>query len=138
MVEPFAAKAFSIAPNTISDVVKTDYGYHIIKVTDSTKFRIRVKNEKEIKKALCMKCKKSSLFSREDQNFIRCLNCGNVICKYCFKQLGEKNENSIRKLNTIYAICYNHIKTPFKRSKSKKGRISATMEILPLNNQFID
>ena len=93
---------------------------HIIKLTDSTKFRIRVKNEKEIKKALCMKCKKSSLFSREDQNFIRCLNCGNVICKYCFKQLGEKNENSIRKLNTIYAICYNHIKTPFKRSKSKK------------------
>jgi hypothetical protein len=93
---------------------------HIIKVTDSTKFRIRVKNEKEIKKALCMKCKKSSLFSREDQNFIRCLNCGNVICKYCFKQLGQKNDNSIRKLNTIYAICYNHIKIPSKKSKPKK------------------
>lgn len=93
---------------------------HIIKVTDSTKFRIRVKNEKEIKKALCMKCKKSSLFSREDQNFIRCLNCGNVICKYCFKQLGEKNENSIRKLNTIYAICYNHIKIRSKKNRPKR------------------
>lgn len=34
MVEPFANKAFSLAPNTISDVVKTDYGYHIIMVTD--------------------------------------------------------------------------------------------------------
>lgn len=93
---------------------------HIIKVSDSTKFRMRVKNEKEIKKALCMKCKKSSLFSRDDQNFIRCLNCGNVICKYCFKQLGEKNENSIRKLNTIYAICYNHIRIPSKKSKPKR------------------
>ena len=34
MVEPFANKAFSLAPNTISDVVTTDYGYHIIMVTD--------------------------------------------------------------------------------------------------------
>lgn len=34
MVQPFAEKAFSLAPNTISDVVKTDYGYHIIMVTD--------------------------------------------------------------------------------------------------------
>lgn len=93
---------------------------HIIKVTDSTRFKIRVKNEKEIKKALCMKCKKSSLFSREDQNFIRCLNCGNVICKYCFKQLGDKNDNNIRKLNTIYAICYNHIRIPSKKSQPKK------------------
>lgn len=34
MVEPFAEKAFSMAPNTISEVVETPYGYHIIMVTD--------------------------------------------------------------------------------------------------------
>ena len=34
MVEPFANKAFEMAPNTISDVVQTPYGYHIIMVTD--------------------------------------------------------------------------------------------------------
>ena len=34
MVPTFANVAFSIAPNTISDVVKTDFGYHIIMVTD--------------------------------------------------------------------------------------------------------
>lgn len=34
MVEPFSQVAFSLAPNTISDVVKTDFGYHIIMVTD--------------------------------------------------------------------------------------------------------
>ena len=34
MVEPFAEKAFSMAPNTISEVVQTPYGYHIIMVTD--------------------------------------------------------------------------------------------------------
>lgn len=34
MVEPFAKKAFSMKPNTISDIVTTPYGYHIIMVTD--------------------------------------------------------------------------------------------------------
>ena len=34
MVKPFADVAFKQAPNTISDVVQTQYGFHIIKVTD--------------------------------------------------------------------------------------------------------
>ena len=36
MVEAFANKAFELAPNTISEVVETPYGYHIIMVTDRT------------------------------------------------------------------------------------------------------
>lgn len=34
MVEPFAKAAFAMKPNTISGIVKTPYGYHIIMVTD--------------------------------------------------------------------------------------------------------
>ena len=34
MVEAFANKAFSMKPNTISEVIQTPYGYHIILVTD--------------------------------------------------------------------------------------------------------
>lgn len=34
MVEPFSKVAFSQRPNTISEIVKTQYGYHIIMVTD--------------------------------------------------------------------------------------------------------
>lgn len=37
MVEPFSKAAFSMKPNTISPVVQTPYGYHIIMVTDRQK-----------------------------------------------------------------------------------------------------
>ncbi len=37
MVEAFSKVAFSMQPNTISEVVKTPYGYHIIYVTDRIK-----------------------------------------------------------------------------------------------------
>lgn len=37
MVEPFAKAAFIMKPNTISGVVKTPYGFHIILVTDRMK-----------------------------------------------------------------------------------------------------
>lgn len=34
MVEPFAKAAFSMKPNTVGEIVKSPYGYHIILVTD--------------------------------------------------------------------------------------------------------
>lgn len=37
MVEPFAKVAFTQKPNTISEIVQTPYGYHIILVTDRMK-----------------------------------------------------------------------------------------------------
>lgn len=37
MVEPFAIVAFKQKPNTISEIVQTPYGYHIILVTDRMK-----------------------------------------------------------------------------------------------------
>lgn len=37
MVEPFASKAFSMKPNTLSEVIQTPYGYHIILVKDRQK-----------------------------------------------------------------------------------------------------
>lgn len=51
MVEDFSKTAFSMKPNTISEIVKTPYGYHIIYVTDRIKSGTEplVKVKQEIK-----------------------------------------------------------------------------------------
>lgn len=54
MVEPFSKAAFSMKPNTISGIVQTPYGYHIIMVTDRAKAGIEPFNnvKEEIKEFL--------------------------------------------------------------------------------------
>lgn len=61
MVEPFAKAAFALKPNTVSEIVQTPYGYHIIMVKDrevagqapfeKVKFEIilYLENQKELK-----------------------------------------------------------------------------------------
>ncbi len=45
MVKEFSNAAFSLKPDTISGIVKSDFGYHIIKVTDRKKAGITPFNE---------------------------------------------------------------------------------------------
>jgi len=54
MVKPFADAAFSLKPDTISDLVQSEFGYHIIKVTDRKKAGVMPFDEikSEIKKFL--------------------------------------------------------------------------------------
>ena len=76
---------------------------HIIKRSNDIRFKSKVKNEKEMKKVICSKCGKSALFSRDDMTYIRCLNCCNAICKFCYRHLGSYNIQ----INAICGICLN-------------------------------
>jgi len=48
MVKPFSDKAFSLKPDTVSDLVQTEFGYHIIKVTDRKKAGVMPLNEAKV------------------------------------------------------------------------------------------
>jgi foldase protein PrsA len=62
MVEPFEKAAFALKPGEISDIVQTDFGFHIIKVEDSKLDKFE--DVKEQLKGTILKDKKSSEFEK--------------------------------------------------------------------------
>jgi len=74
---------------------------HIIKIGAVSKFNRVIKKVNELKNIYCSSCHKPSLFLVKNKPFIKCLNCGFSICKFCYKQynylhLLRNNENSCR------------------------------------------
>ena len=55
---------------------------HVIDVNNNKLFYNFNKN----KNIFCSRCFKETLFCREKQSFMRCLNCNFAQCKYCFKE----------------------------------------------------
>ncbi len=59
---------------------------HVIKIGGSSKFNKAVRKFNELKNIFCCQCNKSALFSIKNKPFIKCLNCGFSICKFCYKK----------------------------------------------------
>ena len=74
---------------------------HFIKIGAISKFNRAIKKVNELKNIYCSSCHKPSLFLVKNKPFIKCLNCGFSICKFCYKQynylhLLRNNESSCR------------------------------------------
>jgi hypothetical protein len=62
--------------------LKNYSGNHVIDINNNKLFYNFNKN----KKIFCSKCNEETLFCRDKQFFMKCLNCGYAQCKYCFKE----------------------------------------------------
>ena len=90
---------------------------HVIDINSNKNFFMYNK----LKIQYCPFCNTQSLFSKTGTHFIKCLNCLNKICKYCFKQFDDLHMN-ISKVN--------HCKIYFRQNETKKKKNNFCMFFL--------
>ena len=52
-----------------------------------------IKGYLKLKSLVCTKCGKPSLFGRNSNLYVKCLNCSFQLCKYCFKEYNDEHLN---------------------------------------------
>ena len=72
-----------------------------------------IKGYLKLKSLVCTKCGKPSLFGRNSNLYVKCLNCSFQLCKYCFKEYNDEHLNQ---------RSHNYCKIFFRNSHLNRNR----------------
>ncbi len=92
---------------------------------------------KKIKKEYCSYCFNKSIFEIPFSNYLKCLNCLKIFCKYCYKEI---NNNHFEKFSDNYCRMYS-FKNKIYIKKNKKINNQIIIYLfnfgLSINNYFL-
>ena len=72
-----------------TDQIKIYIQPHVIDINNNEMFYLYHNKKSQI----CTKCGENALFTKSGSHKIKCLNCGNSICRYCFKEFTFNHMN---------------------------------------------
>ena len=95
-----ASSVNNLKADTNYEKIKLYYNNHVIDINNN-KLLYNYNKNKDI---FCGRCNKDTLFSKVNNNFLKCLNCEYCECKYCFKEFkdGHMNINSTDRCKVYY------------------------------------
>ena len=96
----YASSVNKLKADTNYEKMKLYYNNHVIDINNN-KLLYNYNKNKDI---FCGRCNKDTLFSKVNNNFLKCLNCEYCECKYCFKEFkdGHMNINNTNHCKVYY------------------------------------
>lgn len=88
---------------------------HILHLEDSNSVLQKISKEKNL---FCTKCNLPALYGKTGNSYVKCLNCFQSICKFCFKPLTSDHFE----ITSLTNYCRVYFRKKLHKEKEEKGR----------------